>query len=50
MLGLHPDLDYDVIANDAVAAVAEFIAALGLRGDEIATQHGHARSMRGRRG
>ena len=30
MLSLHPDLDYDVLANDAVAAVADFIAALGI--------------------
>jgi hypothetical protein len=30
MLGLHPDLDHDVLANDAVAAVADFIAALGI--------------------
>ncbi|MCW3044106.1 MAG: hypothetical protein JWL57_2264 [Actinobacteria bacterium] len=30
MLSLHPDLGYDVVANDAVAAVAEFIAALGI--------------------
>jgi hypothetical protein len=28
MLGLHPDLDHDVLANDAVAAVADFMAAL----------------------
>ncbi len=31
MLGLHPELDYDVLANDAVAAVADFIAALGIK-------------------
>jgi hypothetical protein len=32
MVGLHPALDYDVLANDAVAAVANFIAALGIEG------------------
>lgn len=32
MLGLHTDLDHDVLANDAVAAVSAFIGALGLRG------------------
>lgn len=32
MLGLHPDLDYDVLANDAVVAVADFVAALGIEG------------------
>jgi hypothetical protein len=32
MMGLHPDLDFDVLANDAVAAVAIFVAALGSRG------------------
>jgi hypothetical protein len=31
-MGLHPDLDFDVLANDAVAAVAIFVAALGSRG------------------
>jgi len=30
MFGLHPDLDYDVLANDAVVAVADFVAALGI--------------------
>jgi hypothetical protein len=30
MFGLHPDLDYDVLVNDAVVAVADFIAALGI--------------------
>lgn len=30
MSGLHTDLDYDVLANNAVAAVAAFIAALGI--------------------
>lgn len=29
MLGIHPELDHDVLANDAVAAVAAFMAALG---------------------
>jgi len=28
MLGLHPELDYDVLVNDSIAAVADFIAAL----------------------
>lgn len=32
MLGLHPELDYDVLANDAVAAVGDFTAALGMKG------------------
>ncbi len=32
MAGLHPDLDIDVLANDAVAAVAIFVAALTSRG------------------
>ncbi|MPZ74514.1 MAG: hypothetical protein GEU74_15040 [Nitriliruptorales bacterium] len=32
MLGLHPELDYDVLGNDAVAAVADFIAALEIDG------------------
>lgn len=30
MLGLHPDLDYDVLTNDSVAAVTDFIAALDM--------------------
>jgi hypothetical protein len=30
MSDLHPDLDADVLANDAVAAVGDFVAALGL--------------------
>lgn len=30
MLGLHPELDYDILANDAVAAVTDFIATLGI--------------------
>ena len=29
MAGIHPELDSDVLANDAVAAVAEFVGALG---------------------
>jgi hypothetical protein len=29
MAGIHPELDSDVLANDAVAAVAEFMGALG---------------------
>jgi len=28
MVGLHPDLDFDILANDAVAAVAAFVDAL----------------------
>jgi hypothetical protein len=28
MVGLHPDLDFDVLANDAVAAVDTFVTAL----------------------
>src|SRR5665213_250163 len=32
MMGLHPDLDFDVLANDAVVAVAIFVAALRSRG------------------
>ena len=32
MAGLHPDLDFDVLANDAVAAVSIFVAALRSRG------------------
>jgi len=32
MFGLHPELDYDVLANDAVAAVGDFIAALRMKG------------------
>jgi hypothetical protein len=32
MVGLHPELDYDVLANDAVVAVADFIGALGIEG------------------
>jgi hypothetical protein len=30
MLGLYPELDSDVLANDAVAAVATFIAELNI--------------------
>lgn len=30
MVGIHPELDPDVLANDAVAAVAAFMGALGL--------------------
>lgn len=30
MYGLHPDLDVDVLANDAVAAITRFIGRLGL--------------------
>ena len=30
MVGIHPELDPDVLANDAVAAVAVFMGALGL--------------------
>ena len=29
MAGIHPELDSDVLANEAVAAVAEFVGALG---------------------
>jgi hypothetical protein len=32
MMGLHPDLDFDVLANDAVVAVAIFVSALRSRG------------------
>lgn len=32
MLGLHPELDYDLLANDAVAAVGDFTAVLGMKG------------------
>jgi len=32
MVGIHPELDLDVLANDAVAAVATFMGALGLAG------------------
>jgi hypothetical protein len=32
MLGLHPELDYDVLANDAVVAVADFMAGLRIEG------------------
>jgi hypothetical protein len=31
MVGLHPDLDADVLANDAVAGVTGFIGGLGIR-------------------
>jgi hypothetical protein len=30
MIGMHPELDEDVLANDAVASVAIFMSALGL--------------------
>jgi hypothetical protein len=30
MNGLHPDLDADVLANDAVAGMGAFVGALGL--------------------
>src|SRR5665213_1521007 len=32
MMGLHPDLEFDVLANDAVVAVAIFVSALRSRG------------------
>ncbi len=32
MVGIHPELDLDVLANDAVAAVVAFMGALGLVG------------------
>jgi Nucleotidyl transferase AbiEii toxin, Type IV TA system len=30
MVGLHPDLDFDVLANDAVAAVRDFVGSLAM--------------------
>ena len=31
MFGMYPDLDEDVLANNAVAAVATFISGLGIK-------------------
>jgi len=31
MLGLHPDLDADLLANDAVAGISQFLAGLQIR-------------------
>jgi hypothetical protein len=31
MFGMYPDLDEDVLANTAVAAVATFISGLGIK-------------------